>query len=84
MPVPTEHHRLTWRQEDVARFLAEGATPAEIAGTLSVSLDTVRMHIRRLHVLVGTHSLQALALWAYAHLGCCIHRNHEGNTSDQG
>jgi DNA-binding NarL/FixJ family response regulator len=43
-----EQSALSARERDVLALLREGNTPAEIAATLSVSLPTVRTHVRNI------------------------------------
>lgn len=54
--------RLTSREAEVALLLAEGASDAEIARVLGVSIHTARHHGERIFTKVGVHSRKALAL----------------------
>ncbi|MEV6344858.1 helix-turn-helix transcriptional regulator [Actinoplanes sp. NPDC051851] len=47
---PTVRHRLSPREQQIARLVAEGATNRMIASTLDISLWTVSTHIRRVFV----------------------------------
>jgi DNA-binding NarL/FixJ family response regulator len=51
--------RLTRREQEVLRLLAEGQDPVEIAGTLHISLQTVRTHIQRILGKLEVHSRTA-------------------------
>jgi DNA-binding NarL/FixJ family response regulator len=53
--------RLTKRQHDVLRLLAEGRSTAEIATELGLSRTTVRNYVANLLAALGVHSrLQAV------------------------
>jgi PAS domain S-box-containing protein len=53
---------LTPRQREVLRLLADGSCPEKIAGTIGVSLNTVRSHIQNIFERLGVHSqLEAVA-----------------------
>ncbi len=66
-----QHLPVTPRQRDVLSGLVEGRSLLEVAEQLSLSLDTVRMHVRRLHARVGSRNLHGLCMWASAHGRCC-------------
>jgi DNA-binding CsgD family transcriptional regulator len=54
--------RITDRQREVLRLLAEGRTAAEISKILGVSVHTVRTHVRRvLDVLAVKNQIEAVA-----------------------
>ncbi len=57
--------RLTRREMDVIRFLAQGCTNADIAAHLDVSLNTVKTHLK--HVLAKTGCPNRTALAAILH-----------------
>lgn len=48
--------RLTPREKEVLRLMAEGTSSREIAGKLGISYTTVRTHIRSLGSKLGVHS----------------------------
>lgn len=48
--------RLTPREKEVLRLMAEGISSREIAGRLGISYTTVRTHIRSLGSKLGVHS----------------------------
>lgn len=50
----TEPARLTGREREVLQLVAAGLSNGEIAGRLTISLNTVRSHLRALH-----HKLEA-------------------------
>lgn len=62
---------ITARQRDVLSILLTGATLVEVAELLGLSRDTVKMHVRRTHAAVGTHTLHGLAVWGVRHRECC-------------
>ncbi len=70
-----EHVALTPREQDVTRLLLDGLNVPEIAGVLSRSAETVRVHVKHQHMKTRTHNLHSLALWAYEHRFCCVGRN---------
>ena len=56
------HPRITPRQMQVLRMLAEGYSTQQIADELKLSVETVRNHVRHLLRALGAHSrLEALA-----------------------
>ncbi|MBM2620529.1 response regulator transcription factor [Actinoplanes sp. LDG1-06] len=56
---------LTDREEDVLRLVARGATNAEIARELHISMSTVKFHLAGLMTKLATRNRVELALWAY-------------------
>ncbi|GAA0224591.1 response regulator transcription factor [Cryptosporangium japonicum] len=66
-----ERHRLalpdplTEREVDVLRALAEGWSNAEIAAALSVSVETVRTHVKRVLTKLGVRDRTQAVVWAY-------------------
>jgi DNA-binding NarL/FixJ family response regulator len=54
--VESQLERLTPREKEVLRLMAEGAPSREIAGRLGISYTTVRTHIRSLGSKLGVHS----------------------------
>jgi two-component system nitrate/nitrite response regulator NarL len=75
MPVaPTVASRLTARETEVLRLLADGCEPAEIAKQLFISRRTVATHLENVMRKLGVHSrTQAVAL---------AYREELVNTSD--
>ncbi|MCK9875452.1 response regulator transcription factor [Frankia sp. AgPm24] len=57
--------RLTDRETDVLRALAEGQTNSEIAATLHVSVETVRTHVKRILSKLGVRDRTQAVVWAY-------------------
>jgi two-component system response regulator DesR len=54
---------LTPRELDVLRLVAEGASTAQIADTLVVTVGTVRNHLSRINSKIGAHNrLQAIRI----------------------
>lgn len=61
---PSVRTRLTERQEQVLALVAAGATNAEIAERLGLSLDGVKWHLREIFVKFGVDSREeAVARW---------------------
>jgi two-component system response regulator DevR len=52
----TQLERLTPREKEVLRLMAEGAASRDIASRLGISYTTVRTHIRSLGSKLGVHS----------------------------
>jgi len=48
--------RLSPREEEILGLLASGALYKEIAGSLGISLDTVRTHLRRIYEKLHVHT----------------------------
>lgn len=69
-PAPPRHHaKLTPRQNDVLRLLAEGLSTERIASELYLSPETVRNHVRGLMGALGVHTrLEAVAVAHREHL----------------
>jgi DNA-binding NarL/FixJ family response regulator len=60
---PELHPHLTPRQMEVLRLLDRGHSTDQIARELSLSIETVRNHIRHLFRALGVHSrLEAVAV----------------------
>ena len=55
-PPRTEQDQLTEREMDVLRLLAEGHSYKTTADKLSLSLDTVRFHVRNIYEQLHVHS----------------------------
>jgi DNA-binding NarL/FixJ family response regulator len=54
--VESQLERLTPREKEVLRLMAEGAASRDIASRLGISYTTVRTHIRSLGSKLGVHS----------------------------
>jgi PAS domain S-box-containing protein len=66
---PLAHPHLTPRQSEVLRLLEHGRSTEQIAKELSLSVETVRNHIRNLMQALGVHSrLEAVAVARHDHL----------------
>ena len=63
---------LTPRQVEVARLIAAEFRGMEIARELVVSEATLRSHVQNMLLRTGCRHLQGLAVWVYAHEGCCL------------
>jgi DNA-binding NarL/FixJ family response regulator len=55
-PVPSEFGTLSERENEVLRLLAEGSMYKQIAHRLSISVDTVRTHVRKIYEKLHVHS----------------------------
>ncbi|MEM7570345.1 MAG: response regulator transcription factor [Pseudomonadota bacterium] len=60
--------RLTPRQTDVLKLLAEGKSNSEIAGELGMSPNTVRIHVSSIFRALNVDNRTQAALWARGHL----------------
>ena len=71
-PVPFRTHALlTKREADVVRVLFRGRSVTDAADELGLSIVTVRMHVRNMHLKTGTRNLHSLVLWVLVHHLCC-------------
>lgn len=55
-PTPTPHERLTPREKDIIRHMAQGQGTASIARELDLSPATVRNHVRNILAKLTAHS----------------------------
>jgi DNA-binding NarL/FixJ family response regulator len=63
--LPDELTRLTGRELEVLRFVATGATNAEIAAELFVSIATVKTHVARVLAKLGLRDRDQAVVFAY-------------------
>lgn len=63
-PTGVDPGQLTRREREVVRLLARGLAYKEVATVLSIGLDTVRSHVRRLYKKLGIHTAAEAAAWA--------------------
>jgi DNA-binding CsgD family transcriptional regulator len=61
----TEWERLTPREQDVLKELAEGRTTGDIAGRLGISEATVRAHVEHMRLRLGVGTRAALVSRGY-------------------
>lgn len=60
---PTQHVRLTRREDEVLQLMRDGRDAKSIASELHVSIHTARSHIKKLMAKLGAHSqLEAVAI----------------------
>lgn len=64
---PPNHEPLTPREGEILACLAQGMSGVQIAATLSISLMTVRTHIRNLLDKLGAHSRLEAVSYALRH-----------------
>ena len=60
----SETGAISLREREVLSLLASGQTPAQIAGSLDISIHTVRRHIANLSDKLGLHGTNALTRYA--------------------
>ena len=66
---PRAAERLTGREVEVLRLLADGLTNAEIGKRLFISPKTVEHHVARIYRKLDVHSRSQAATYAARHLG---------------
>ena len=66
--------RLSRREREVTRLLAQGLTYREISGALSISERTVGSHVEHVMTKLGIRSRTRVAVWAVEH-GLGAHPN---------
>jgi len=59
--------QLSVREREILILLASGRAPAGIAGTLAISIHTVRRHIANVSAKLGLHGTNALTRYAIRH-----------------
>ncbi|GGX95308.1 response regulator [Streptomyces hiroshimensis] len=64
-PAKSPSEPLTDREADVVRCLARGATNAEIAAELFVSLSTVKTHLANVQLKLDARNRVEIAAWAW-------------------
>lgn len=57
--------KLTHRQLEVLRLLAMGATNAQIAMSLNITLRTVKYHTASIYSKIGVHTRVEAIAWAW-------------------
>lgn len=62
---PVEETGLSPRELDVVRLVARGATNAEIAAHLSISVGTVKTHLGSIQAKLDARNRVAIAAWAW-------------------
>lgn len=67
-PIHIYDLRLSDREIDVLRLKAQMKTPEEIASSLNICLNTVRVHIQKLLQKFGFKSSEQLTAWASHHI----------------
>ncbi|MBE1874201.1 response regulator [Myceligenerans pegani] len=59
--------RLSARETEVARLVAQGRTNADIAEELTVSAGTVKTHVANIAAKLQVHNRVGIAAWAWEH-----------------
>jgi DNA-binding NarL/FixJ family response regulator len=67
--------RLTRRELEILRLVAEGKSNADAARTLWITEQTVKFHLSNIYRKLGVPNRTAAAHWAHAHLGQALERN---------
>ena len=62
--------KLSVREKEVIKLVAEAKSRKIIACELNISIHTVDTHLRHIHLKTNTHSLSELLIWA-------LHNNDE-------
>lgn len=65
--VPQGLSELTEREQEVLAFMGQGLTNKDIAGTLFISVGTVRSHINRIYSKTGLHTRAQAVRYAIEH-----------------
>ena len=61
--------RLTEREVQVARLIADGKTNAEVAARLHIADRTVDAHVEHIRNKLGLRTRAQIAVWAHERLG---------------
>ena len=64
-PSTDAEHRLTARETDIVRLLAQGMSNAEIARELFIETSTVKSHLGRAMAKIGVRDRLQTVVWAY-------------------
>ena len=64
----SDHHILTTREKQILRLVAAGASNAEIARTLYISLSTVKSHLYRIYDKIDVPNRIQATLWTLNNL----------------
>ncbi|MGH2534357.1 MAG: response regulator transcription factor, partial [Thermomicrobiales bacterium] len=64
---PAAHDRLTTREREVLRLLAEGKSDKEIAAVLFIARPTASKHVESIRAKLGLSSRAAAAAYAVRH-----------------
>lgn len=67
MITPPAEVRLSTREAQILALIASGLTNVEIAGTLYVSINTVKSCIRQAYRKIGVERRSQAVLWACQH-----------------
>lgn len=64
LALQSQLERLTFRERDILRLLAEGASNKEIASALNVTVSTIKAHLTKIFRKLGQPDRLRLALYA--------------------
>lgn len=65
---PVANHRLTEREQEVVKYIAQGLSSQEIADILFLSIATINHHRENAKIKLGLHSVTQLASYYYRYL----------------
>jgi DNA-binding NarL/FixJ family response regulator len=69
---PRPGHALSERETQVLRLLTQGLTNRQIARTLAISENTVKVHATNLFRRIGVSDRTSAAMWARDHLPALV------------
>ena len=67
LPIPNEHSSLTDRETEILRFVASGATNAEIARQLWITQQTVKFHVSNVYRKLDVANRTEACHYAHVH-----------------
>jgi DNA-binding CsgD family transcriptional regulator len=61
-------YRLTARELEVLGLIAHGKTARGVANELSISLETVRAHVKSIYATLGAHNKDEATAWYWLNI----------------